>query len=417
MICSLSPASSNYEETLSTLRYADRAKKIVNKAEINENPQDKIIRELKDENEKLKKLVAEGGLGGTVKVDDESMKVKELQEQLEANMKQMSEMEKSWKDKINQYGSEKEAIIDINGPHIINLNEDPQLDRKVFYNLTEKDKVFVGRKNGDPKPDVVVGGIGISGNHAIFTKKGSDVMLGPNDKGSEDQIFVNGQKISKKGVKLTHNDRVIFGAASVFLYQNKANTSGAIIEKSEDIDWELAAKEKSDITDKAQKESEEAAQKARDEESSQKIKEMEAKLEAEKVAQEQILEQQKAEFAKKMEELEQKMGEDKEASAIEDAKKEKEMAQKEMELKIIEAKKSEEDREQQRKDQEEMIKRRKDEYAEIERKLGIVLPLCSEANLSAGELKRKVIFTVSEQYLTSDKTSQCDSRRYRKECY
>jgi kinesin family protein 1 len=78
MICSLSPASSNYEETLSTLRYADRAKKIVNKAEINENPQDKIIRELKDENEKLKKLVAEGGLGGTVKVDDESMKVKEL---------------------------------------------------------------------------------------------------------------------------------------------------------------------------------------------------------------------------------------------------------------------------------------------------------------------------------------------------
>jgi pSer/pThr/pTyr-binding forkhead associated (FHA) protein len=101
-------------------------------------------------------------------------------------MKQMSEMEKSWKDKINQYGSEKEAIIDINGPHIINLNEDPQLDRKVFYNLTEKDKVFVGRKNGDPKPDVVVGGIGISGNHAIFTKKGSDVMLGPNDKGSED---------------------------------------------------------------------------------------------------------------------------------------------------------------------------------------------------------------------------------------
>jgi hypothetical protein len=52
-----------------------------------------------------------------------------------------------------------------------------------------------------------------------------------------------------------------------------------------------------------------------------------------------------------------------------------------------------------------MIKRRKDEYAEIERKLGIVLPLCSEANLSAGELKRKVIFTVSEQYLTSDKTS------------
>eukprot|EP00913_Durusdinium_trenchii_P016828 g15818.t1 len=40
MICALSPASSNYEETLSTLRYADRAKKIKNKAVVNENPQD-----------------------------------------------------------------------------------------------------------------------------------------------------------------------------------------------------------------------------------------------------------------------------------------------------------------------------------------------------------------------------------------
>jgi len=38
MICALSPASSNYEETLSTLRYADRAKKIKNKAVINESP-------------------------------------------------------------------------------------------------------------------------------------------------------------------------------------------------------------------------------------------------------------------------------------------------------------------------------------------------------------------------------------------
>ena len=35
MICAISPASDNYEETLSTLRYADQAKKIQNKAVIN----------------------------------------------------------------------------------------------------------------------------------------------------------------------------------------------------------------------------------------------------------------------------------------------------------------------------------------------------------------------------------------------
>jgi len=65
MICALSPSFMNYEETLGTLRYADRAKKIKNVAVINESQQDKIIRELKVENKKLKemlsKIVASGG--------------------------------------------------------------------------------------------------------------------------------------------------------------------------------------------------------------------------------------------------------------------------------------------------------------------------------------------------------------------
>ena len=37
MICAISPADINFEESMSTLRYADRAKKIQNKAVINES--------------------------------------------------------------------------------------------------------------------------------------------------------------------------------------------------------------------------------------------------------------------------------------------------------------------------------------------------------------------------------------------
>lgn len=37
MICAISPASDNYDETLSTLRYAERAKKIKNKPIVNES--------------------------------------------------------------------------------------------------------------------------------------------------------------------------------------------------------------------------------------------------------------------------------------------------------------------------------------------------------------------------------------------
>ena len=47
MIAALSPADINYDETLSTLRYADRAKQIKNKAVVNENPLDRMIRMLK----------------------------------------------------------------------------------------------------------------------------------------------------------------------------------------------------------------------------------------------------------------------------------------------------------------------------------------------------------------------------------
>ena len=54
MIAAISPADVNYEETLSTLRYADQAKKIKNKAVINEDPNAKLVRELKEELEMLR---------------------------------------------------------------------------------------------------------------------------------------------------------------------------------------------------------------------------------------------------------------------------------------------------------------------------------------------------------------------------
>lgn len=57
MICAISPASDNYEETLSTLRYADQAKKIQNKAIVNESETDKLIRTLTEERELLREKV------------------------------------------------------------------------------------------------------------------------------------------------------------------------------------------------------------------------------------------------------------------------------------------------------------------------------------------------------------------------
>lgn len=57
MVAAISPAESNYDETVSTLRYANNAKNIKNKPKINEDPKDAMIRAFKEEIERLKKLL------------------------------------------------------------------------------------------------------------------------------------------------------------------------------------------------------------------------------------------------------------------------------------------------------------------------------------------------------------------------
>lgn len=59
MVACLSPADNNYDETLSTLRYANRAKNIKNKPRINEDPKDALLREYQEEIKKLKTMLSE----------------------------------------------------------------------------------------------------------------------------------------------------------------------------------------------------------------------------------------------------------------------------------------------------------------------------------------------------------------------
>ncbi|MBZ3873873.1 Kinesin-like protein KIF1B [Sciurus carolinensis] len=69
MVAALSPADINYDETLSTLRYADRAKQIKCNAVINEDPNAKLVRELKEEVTRLKDLLRAQGLGDIIDID------------------------------------------------------------------------------------------------------------------------------------------------------------------------------------------------------------------------------------------------------------------------------------------------------------------------------------------------------------
>merc|ERR1719359_354510 len=85
MVANVGPADYNYDETLSTLRYAYRAKSIKNKPRINEDPKDAMIREFQEEIAKLKaQLAAGGGPGGAdgeeggVRIEVEKVEVEKV---------------------------------------------------------------------------------------------------------------------------------------------------------------------------------------------------------------------------------------------------------------------------------------------------------------------------------------------------
>ena len=270
MICALSPASINYEETLSTLRYADRAKKIQNKAVINESEHDKMVRLLKEENQNLKKMLEAlqkklGGQGG-VMLEADKKEFLELKEQYEANQKMMGDMQKTFEEKLEEARKqEKESIgttVNISLPHLVVLNEDPQLSHKLKYPL-DQPPVYVGRKHGNPTPQIVLSGIGIKPNHAIFVKdeNSDDIILKANDKDAKSHIFVNGKKISDEGQILKTKDVIIFGTNTILLYMKES--------KGDDIygvDWEKAQLELKNEIEKENKKVKEEKEKKNKEE-------------------------------------------------------------------------------------------------------------------------------------------------------
>ena len=71
MFANVGPAEYNYDETLSTLRYANRDKNIKNSAKINEDPKDTLMKKYQQEIEELRKLLVQGNSSGDEDEDAE----------------------------------------------------------------------------------------------------------------------------------------------------------------------------------------------------------------------------------------------------------------------------------------------------------------------------------------------------------
>ncbi|KAJ8514888.1 hypothetical protein ONZ45_g7618 [Pleurotus djamor] len=251
MIAAISPA--DYEETLSTLRYADQAKKIKNKAVVNEDPNAKLVRELKEELEMLRARVSgsagEDTFDPTIAPEKQKVtyqtkdgKIKtvtkaELQEQMEASEKLMQSLNETWEDKLQrtqEVQKEREKALEDLGitveknlvgvhtpkkmPHLVNLNEDPLMSECLIYQL-KPGRTMVGRLDSEKPLAIRLSGDNILEEHCYFenNEEGKVFIHSMPDS----VTFLNGKQLTPgQPHKLRSGFRIILGDNHVFRFNN-----------------------------------------------------------------------------------------------------------------------------------------------------------------------------------------------------
>lgn len=280
MIAALSPADINYEETLSTLRYADRTKQIRCNAVINEDPNARLIRELQEEVARLRELLMAQGLsasalGGGLKAEEGSpggalaavssptapaspssppthngelepsfsptaepqIGLEEAMERLQETEKIIAELNETWEEKLRKTEAlrmEREALLAEMGvavredggtvgvfspkktPHLVNLNEDPLMSECLLYHI--KDGIT---RVGQVDVDIKLTGQFIREQHCVFRSipqaDGEVVVTLEPCEGAE--TYVNGKLVTEPLV-LKSGNRIVMGKNHVFRFNH-----------------------------------------------------------------------------------------------------------------------------------------------------------------------------------------------------
>ncbi|XP_064373173.1 kinesin-like protein KIF1A isoform X20 [Dromaius novaehollandiae] len=352
MVAALSPADINYDETLSTLRYADRAKQIRCNAVINEDPNNKLIRELKDEVARLRDLLYAQGLGDIIDMTNAIAGIspssslsalssraasvaslherimfapgsEEAIERLKETEKIIAELNETWEEKLRRTEAirmEREALLAEMGvamredggtlgvfspkktPHLVNLNEDPLMSECLLYYI--KDGITrVGREDAEKRQDIVLSGHFIKEEHCLFrsdTRTSGEVIVTLEPCEGAD-TYVNGKKVTEPSI-LRSGNRIIMGKSHVFRFnhpeqarQERERTPCAET-PAEPVDWAFAQRElleKQGIDMKQEME--------------QRLQELEDQYRREREEANYLLEQQRLDYESKLEALQKQM--------------------------------------------------------------------------------------------------------------
>ena len=217
MIATISPADINYDESLNTLQYASRAKKIVNQV----LPSGKKIK-LREFIGKLKTDIQsiEGKITelmqdplGSMKITNE---VYEYRQMIMDREQILGELEKSWDERIHQFqeqqalwldeldqarsyvssqGSHGTMVSSSSPPKLINVSDEISIDHELYYKLHPQQRYLAD--------------LGFSGY--VEYSPGGGVMVHYNDD-SPTPTYLNNEPLTSTQIGLAHNDILAWGS-------------------------------------------------------------------------------------------------------------------------------------------------------------------------------------------------------------
>ncbi|KAK3951458.1 putative kinesin [Pseudoneurospora amorphoporcata] len=275
MIAAISPADINYDETLSTLRYADSAKRIKNHAVVNEDANARMIRELKEELAQLRSKLGGGGGGiggapvpgeevyaegtplekqivsittpdGTVKKVSKA----EIAEQLNQSEKLLQDLNQTWEQKLQkteEIHKEREAALEELGisiekgfigmstpkkmPHLVNLSDDPLLAECLVYNL-KPGSTSVGNveSNAEHQANIRLNGSRILHEHCVFENAADGTVTVVPKEGAA--VMVNGKRVTEP-TRLHSGYRIILGDFHIFRFNHPLEAKAERAERAE----------------------------------------------------------------------------------------------------------------------------------------------------------------------------------------
>uniref|UniRef100_A0A8C7HXY0 plus-end-directed kinesin ATPase n=1 Tax=Oncorhynchus kisutch TaxID=8019 RepID=A0A8C7HXY0_ONCKI len=328
--------------------YADRAKQIRCNAVINEDPNNRLVRELKEEVCRLKDLLYAQGLGDIIDMTNAmtgmspspslsalssragsmanlhdrifSPASEEAIERLKETEKIIAELNETWEEKLRRTEDirmQREALLAEMGvamredggtvgvfspkktPHLVNLNEDPLMSECLLYYIKDG-TTKVGRDDARSRQDIVLSGHFIQDEHCTFssTAGSGNVILEPCE-GAE--IYVNGKLVTTPTL-LRSGNRIIMGKSHVFRFndpeqarQERERTPCAET-PVEPVDWAFAQRElleKQGIDMKQEMES--------------RLQELEDQYRREREEASNLLEQQRLDYESKLEALQKQV--------------------------------------------------------------------------------------------------------------